>query len=169
MPDTLQTNQSLQRGESLVSSDGRKEFRFQDDSNLCVYHDRHCVWSTMTNGSGATRLSLQADGNIVLYDVMDRAVWDSHTNHHDGEQMRLVMQDDGNLVLYQGQYGTTFRWSTNTFQRRFRKVVFKNHCDMAVDCFPLVKSAETNDNIWSGRDNGGKTWVVQTGKKTIVI
>ena len=44
------------------------------------------------------RLVLQSDGNLVLYDKNNRALW--HTRTASTEPGRLVLQSDGNLVLY---------------------------------------------------------------------
>lgn len=45
------------------------------------------------------RLIMQRDGNLVIYDSGNRAVWASNTNGR-GDGCRLVMQGDGNLVIY---------------------------------------------------------------------
>ncbi len=101
----------------------------QTDGNLVLYTTADVpVWSSGTYGSGATRLVMQDDGNLVLYDI-DRAVWASRQGFladrlapgslSAGHQLftkdrayRLVLQDDGNLVGYDaaGQYF----WTTAT-------------------------------------------------------
>jgi surface antigen len=48
---------------------------------------------------GQYRLTMQADGNLVLYVARsDRPVWHTHTHGHPGAW--AVMQTDGNLVVY---------------------------------------------------------------------
>lgn len=49
-------------------------------------------------GDEPTRLVLQDDGNLVIYDVAGRPLWFTGTSS--AEPTRLVLQDDGNLVLY---------------------------------------------------------------------
>ncbi len=48
------------------------QLSWQSDGNLVWYEINHypyhrIFWSTKTNGQGATRLSFQVDGNIVIY------------------------------------------------------------------------------------------------------
>ena len=51
----------------------------QSDGNLVQYADNGSpVWSSGTAGSGADRLSVQSDGNLVLYRGV-RAVWSTGT------------------------------------------------------------------------------------------
>ena len=46
---------------------------------------------------GGSRLIFQRDGNLVLYDELNRAVWASGTDHRGQEG---IFQHDGNLVVY---------------------------------------------------------------------
>lgn len=56
------------------------------------------------------RLTLQSDGNLVLYDNLNRALWSSGTN---GKPVtRCLMQNDGNLVLYDNNF--VHYWASNT-------------------------------------------------------
>lgn len=58
---------------------------------------------------GAYKLTLQQDGNLVLSEPGDTAVWASGT-HGKGVD-KAVLQSDGNFVLYAGDRG---EWSTET-------------------------------------------------------
>jgi hypothetical protein len=50
-----------------------------EDSNLVLYTDnRRPLWASNTSGSGADRLDMQTDGNLVMYQG-SRAVWSSNT------------------------------------------------------------------------------------------
>jgi hypothetical protein len=64
----------------------------------------------LTSPNGAYRLTLQPDGNLVLYPATGRALWSTRTAGSGAT--RLVLQPDGNVVLYP----TTGRavWSTRT-------------------------------------------------------
>jgi hypothetical protein len=70
-------------------------------------------WDTQTRG--ATTLSMQGDGNLVLYSIDDyttpsgHSVGDTGTDGHPGA--RLAIQDDGNLVVYDG---TDALWASDT-------------------------------------------------------
>ena len=74
------------------------ELRFQGDGNLVLYNSAsHPLWSSGTHGKGVDRLSVQTDGNVVLYRGWD-AVWSSGTCCEKGKY--LAIQSDGNVVIY---------------------------------------------------------------------
>lgn len=79
MADILSPGQSLQKGDSLQSQNGQYTF------------------------------VLQHDGNLVLYDANQRALWASGT--HGRAVSRAIMQTDGNFVIY-GYPGAI--WASNT-------------------------------------------------------
>jgi hypothetical protein len=106
--DTLKAEQKLDRGQWLASSDGRYKLHMQTDGNLVLYNAAGtAIWATNRTGShlklhsggclaevdyalswiwtaanscnsGANRLVVQSDGNLVLYSPT-RAVWASNT------------------------------------------------------------------------------------------
>ena len=83
MVDRLVPDQTMAAGQGIVANDGRS-------------------WLTM-----------QGDGNLVLYDKFSgraRAVWASNTAGHPGA--RAAMQGDGNLVVYAA--GGQPLWASNT-------------------------------------------------------
>ncbi|MFD0310287.1 protein kinase [Streptomyces sp. NPDC127119] len=55
------------------------------------------------------KLIMQPDGNLVAYDVDDKATWASLTS---GENYKAVFQEDGNLVVYTADDKPV--WATNT-------------------------------------------------------
>ncbi|MFJ2258782.1 protein kinase [Streptomyces sp. NPDC087844] len=55
------------------------------------------------------KLLMQPDGNLVAYDVNDKATWASLTS---GENYKAVFQEDGNLVVYTADDKPV--WATNT-------------------------------------------------------
>jgi hypothetical protein len=57
--------------------DDQQEVIFQSDGNLVWYqtHYDQVKWATNTNAKGATKLSFQVDGNIVIYNSAGRALW----------------------------------------------------------------------------------------------
>ena len=64
--------------------------------------------------NGAYKLTMQHDGNLVLYETETGAAkWHSRTHGTDGE--RAIMQDDGNFVVY-GRSGRA-RWSSQSLER----------------------------------------------------
>jgi hypothetical protein len=58
---------------------------------------------------GVFRCVLQNDGNLVVYDNQNRALWASGTNGQAVSQ--CIMQTDGNLVMY-GYYNAI--WASGT-------------------------------------------------------
>lgn len=66
---------------------------------------------SLTSSNGRYRLLYQTDGNLVLYDDVDRAaLWASQTSATTvGE---ALLQGDGNFVIYDGQ--GVARWATGT-------------------------------------------------------
>jgi hypothetical protein len=92
----------------------------QDDGNFVLYFSSHWVpknalWSSGTWKSRLQRpfkIIMQADGNLVIYDAYNRAVWSTRTQFKGLLGHKLVMQSDGNLVIYDGNYRAT--WASNT-------------------------------------------------------
>jgi hypothetical protein len=60
--------------------------KFQSDGNIVV-HDistisgPYIAWASHTQNQGATGLSLQSDGNVVIY-AASGPIWSTHTNGH---------------------------------------------------------------------------------------
>lgn len=108
MGDTLTEGQKLEKGGSLTSNNGAYTLTLQDDGNLVLYARDQAVWSTETNGQDVVRAEVQTDGNFVLY-TPDKPVWHSDTKGK--KNVKLVLQDDRNLVLYSGDHAA---WSSKT-------------------------------------------------------
>jgi hypothetical protein len=64
----------------------------------------------LSSCNGLYNLVTQADGNVVLYDTMGAALWNSQTAGKPGQA--AVMQSDGNFVLYDGAGQAV--WHTGT-------------------------------------------------------
>lgn len=77
---------------------GSYRLTLQYDGNLVLYRGTHAMWSSRTNGKPVSYLAMQSDGNLVLYDRNDHAVCSTRTYNHPGAF--LAVQDDGNLVIY---------------------------------------------------------------------
>ncbi|MBT8254848.1 MAG: hypothetical protein KJN68_12820 [Bacteroidia bacterium] len=109
---TLPTGMSLNSNDCLSSKNQQFYLAMQTDGNLCVYKRQpngadQFVWATMTNGTGASELRLQNDGNLVLYNSYDQPVWSSQTtamfnpqfNQKINLPVKLVLDDYGKLIL----------------------------------------------------------------------
>lgn len=108
---TLGNNAGMYPGQRLETADRRYTMVLQADGNLVVYSPSRALWASNTVGKNVAYLSMQEDGNLVLYDRQGKAVWWSGTNGRGPS--RLLMQEDGNLVTYNGQQAT---WASNTRQ-----------------------------------------------------
>jgi len=67
-------------------------------------------WKVCTN----YKFIFQKDGNLVVYNPKDKAVWSSNT-HKNGAEF-LAMQSDGNLVIYNKHSQPI--WASNTHGNR---------------------------------------------------
>ncbi|XP_037549693.1 mannose-specific lectin [Nematolebias whitei] len=95
----LSRNSELRRGDSLVSNNGQWKAVFQDDGNFVIYGWKP-VWSADTNTTGAVRLCMQDDSNLVMYNQEDHPRWQTNS-HYDGSAMcRLQLTDDGKLLIF---------------------------------------------------------------------
>jgi hypothetical protein len=106
-------------GAAVWSSNSRgtgcPQLVIQDDGNVVIYSP-HAVWATNTVQSKMMpgdvlrtgwsiyspnedfQLTMQTDGNLVLYRAVRPALWSTDTANHPGAY--AVMQADGNLVVY---------------------------------------------------------------------
>lgn len=107
--NVLKSGQELRAGQSIVSPNGKTKLSFQADGNLVIYRDGKALWATGTNGKSAVRAAMQVDGNLVVYTAANKALWASGTNGKKGAFLRLG--DDSNLVML---LGTTQVWQSGT-------------------------------------------------------
>lgn len=91
---------NLTANDSRTSPNGTYRLTVQADGNVVLYKGSSAIWSTGTNGKGVNDLKVQSDGNLVAYASGSNARWDSNTNGRGGNETILVLQNDGNLVLY---------------------------------------------------------------------
>ncbi len=109
-PSELSANQTLGVNQSLLSYDERFRLTLQNDGNLVLYSPTRAIWSSSTVGKGGIRLVMQDDGNLVLYRSDWAPVWNSRTGGRGNS--KLIPQVDGNLVLYTSDWKPT--WYTST-------------------------------------------------------
>ena len=81
----------------------------QHDGNFVIYHgehhtSEHAIWASNTSekGHAPRRLTMQEDGNLVLYDAHNHPHWSSNTYNQGHKGHKAKMQDDGNFVVYDG-------------------------------------------------------------------
>jgi hypothetical protein len=85
---------------------------FALDGNLELQSPtRMRLWESDTRGRGARILSMQSDGNLVIYDASGKsALWATGTTGHPGAF--LAVQEDGNVVIYTNSHVPV--WATGT-------------------------------------------------------
>jgi neutral ceramidase len=103
---SLESGDQLYPWESIWSPSGEYELRYQDDNNLVLYkyHKNgrvEALWNSKTNipGRPACLCVMQADGNLVIYDVFGKAFWESRTRAQDDAGSKLVLRDGGEREL----------------------------------------------------------------------
>lgn len=106
----LTANQGLYRGQSLTSCDGRFTLSMQDDGNLVLYQSGTPLWASGTVGEPSAEMLMQADGSVVIYSSSAAPLWASGTDGNPGAD--LVVQNDGNLVVYDS--GGNPLWASGT-------------------------------------------------------
>ena len=86
----------------------------QEDGNLVLYNRNIALWSTGTSGS-LNQLVMRPDGNLVVFDNMNKQVcWEAGTR---GEGNYMVLGDDANLAVYD-ENGNEL-WSSRSRLSRF--------------------------------------------------
>jgi len=96
-------------GSAIYSADGRFYLTLQTDGNLVLYGPSGALWATYTVGSGASQAVLQSYGNLVVYTSTGGVVWWNGIISHCAN---LVVQNDGNLAIYSTSGAVV--WQTNT-------------------------------------------------------
>lgn len=130
MISSLHGEECLFPGQRIISPRCSYYLEMQTDGNLVLYtRRRQALWDAGTDGSGATHVIMQNDGNMVV-----RSGWNTIWAAFGGESrwpwahdpvptqqlggwagtFRLQMQDDGNAVIYGGRDPKRAWWASNT-------------------------------------------------------
>jgi hypothetical protein len=99
--DRLGPDQALEPGEAIESPNRRAVLVMRREGNLVLFEGRGgldtAYWDVGTDVPGS-RLVMQGDGNLALYEPGGVCRWASGTDGNPGAW--VVLQDDGNLVVY---------------------------------------------------------------------
>jgi|SRR5579859_6110165 len=97
--NSLNVDEGLGIGDSLISTNGAFRLTLEIDGNLVEYNQStgSAVWTSNTAKSLGWCLIMQEDGNLVLYDAHKAPIWASGTSGHNGAGMTL--EDDGGIMI----------------------------------------------------------------------
>ena len=122
MGDTLDSGAWTEADPSDRLMIGTTILVMQTDGNLVLYEDaentRVAIWgirnadygNSAPPGTGPWRATLQSDGDFVVYDSTDTALWASGTNNFgEGPQYALVLYEDDVIVTMDGEMIWTAR------------------------------------------------------------
>ena len=105
---------NLYTGWEVTSQDTRFHLVYQGDGNLVLYMDTggglSALWSAESNDSNPGVVSMQGDGNLVVYNGSMVPTWQAGTGGYWGSV--LAVQNDGNAVIY--DWTGLPLWSTGT-------------------------------------------------------
>ena len=106
---TLKAGETLGTKQRLYSSNGQYYLEMQDDGHLCIYKKGRsgAFWASGTYGFKKAKLSMQRDGNLVVYNGKGAPKWSSKTHPYFSSKfnarnkpVKLVMSNDGKMRLY---------------------------------------------------------------------
>uniref|UniRef100_A0A147AZ46 Lectin n=1 Tax=Fundulus heteroclitus TaxID=8078 RepID=A0A147AZ46_FUNHE len=87
------------KGDYLMSNNGEWKAIFQDDGNFVVYGWKP-VWASNTCGTDATRLVMQTDCNLVIYNKCGQPKWATGSYNPGSKRCNVYLGDDGILHLF---------------------------------------------------------------------
>jgi LGFP repeat len=106
----IQKGTEMYSGQTIYSNNRMYRLTMQADGNLVLYKGTQATWASGTYGQTLKKCIFQTDGNLVVY--TNGAGWDSKTWDR-GDY--LALQDDGNMVIYDANRIAI--WSTDTWER----------------------------------------------------
>lgn len=107
--------QSIYRGQDIQQNrkywaDSKKSYLiFQNDGNLVFYNRLGKAIWDSKTANRGVRATFQDDGNLVVYTDRNAVAFSSNTSGRNAD--RLAIQDDGNLVIYNRNNAL---WASNT-------------------------------------------------------
>ena len=118
LPSTLTSPATLANGSALLSPAGRFFLLMQPDNNAVLYDSKtgKALWASNTagKGTGLANLTMQNDGNLVVYDTKSTALWAWNNKSLPSATFTFTIQDDGNAVVYDSNKQPLWATSTNT-------------------------------------------------------
>lgn len=81
--------------------------------------------SQLVSQNGGIKLKMQTDGNLVLYNWQNTAIWSTNTAGKGGTVF-VLQASDGNLVIYTAKTNGTPVWAANTYDKGGTKLIVQN-------------------------------------------
>jgi hypothetical protein len=157
----------------IISSNQRYFLNFDGLGNLHLTKKGNPavqMWANSTERVLTPRCVMQADGNFVIYNlVQNTPAWSSNT--YGNANAKLILQDDGNMVIYRTD-GTAV-WATNTAQPPGNYTQFC--CDTNIPIGTRKPSpngqyyliCQTDGNLVLYKNNGTAIWSSNTFGQTV--
>lgn len=90
---------------------------------------------------------IQSDGNVVVYDASDKALWSTRTAI--GRPTRVTMQNDGNFVVYDG---ATVLFATGTAGLSSAYLCFQTDGKMVIYTANTGRATCSGKAYWSSKN-----------------
>jgi GH18 family chitinase len=91
---------ALSLGGHDTLSVGKSRLTLQGDGNIVLYNSDGAPWASNSVGSGGRYAVMQPDGNFVLYNNNDFPLWSSQTNGRGSTPYCLALFGYGHITLY---------------------------------------------------------------------
>lgn len=104
----------MNNNQAVLSPDDFNEFVLLRGLLEVWHHGDDHVWTATQSGAG-DYVTLQTDGNLVVYTSANKAVWSARTEgqcSESGYNCVLDVQNDGNVVIYRTNGSAV--WATGT-------------------------------------------------------
>jgi hypothetical protein len=106
--------------------------------------------STQTSNNEICRVVTQSDGNLVIYNAANQAVWASGTNGRGAPPYQAVMQSDGNYVLYDANGTALWASGSNGKGSPPYQLIMQDDCNLVVYDQSNQATWATGTNVASG-------------------
>jgi hypothetical protein len=107
----LGSTQSLFKGQSVTSCDGRTQFVHQRDGQIALLRDGRQIWRNGVTDPNSNVLTMQQEGHLVQWGRGGRQLWRAPAPASPGAF--LIVGDDCNAYLAD-PHGGGILWSTNS-------------------------------------------------------
>lgn len=105
----MKKGEHLNIGQEILSENGKYSLAFRLDGDLVISFHGFPIRKIYNDSTGA-RLSMETNGNLVIYDKNYESIWESGTANVGNY---LLVQNNGNLIIVNSKEQTV--WSQKTY------------------------------------------------------